>query len=84
MFNGRQLLAEWIARARVKKGEAAAQIGISASELSHLLSGRRRPTLPLAVDIEEVTGIPAASWVPTKRGKSGTAKKPPMKSAALA
>lgn len=83
MENGRHLLAAWIERAKLKKGVAATRIGISASEVSHLLSGRRRPTLPLAVTIEEVTGIPAASWVPTARGKSARPRKPQMKTAAF-
>lgn len=87
MAHGRQLFADWVARVGrhgVNKGQAAARIGISGSELSHLLSGRRRPTLALAATIQDETGIPATSWVPSRRGKSGNGKKGQLKSAALA
>lgn len=35
----------------------AAQLGISRSYLSMILSGQRRPSLPLAVKLEEMTGV---------------------------
>jgi len=42
----------------------ADQLGISASYLSLLESGKKRPSLDLAFRIERLTGgaVPAASW----------------------
>lgn len=84
MSNGPKLLADWIERAKLSKGEAASRIGISRPFMSHILGGHRRPTLPNAVKIEEVTGIPVASWVPLRRGKSGKARKGSVNSPVLA
>lgn len=47
---------------RLTKSEIARKIGITPSEYSDLLSGRRRPTLDRAVDIEERIGVPAHWW----------------------
>lgn len=84
MVHGRHLLADWIARSGLQKRHVAERIGISPSEVSHLLSGRRGPTLALAIDIHRETGIPPASWVPTARGRMGKPRKAHMKSSALA
>jgi plasmid maintenance system antidote protein VapI len=84
MVAGREQLAAWIKRAKVKKGDAAELIGISRSFMSHILGGHRRPTLPNAVKIQEVTGIPVEAWVPTGRGKSARTRKPQQKQPVLA
>lgn len=84
MVEGRKQLADWIKRSKLQKQEAAQLIGISAGFLSHLLGGHRLPTLPSAVNIEEATGIPVASWAPRRRGKAVRAVKPQPNSASLA
>ena len=45
----------------------AAQLGISPSHLSEIVSGRKRPSLDVAFDIERATGgmVPVQSWGPT-------------------
>jgi len=70
MLSGREQLLAWIARAKLQKGQAAALLGMTASGLSKIIGGTRLPTLPTAVRIEGVTGIPVASWVPHRRGRS--------------
>lgn len=68
MVEGRIQLRAWIDRAKLQDQEAAQLIGISRPFMSHILNGHRRPTLPIAVKIEETTGIVVASWVPMTRG----------------
>ncbi|MCR9236181.1 MAG: helix-turn-helix domain-containing protein [Alphaproteobacteria bacterium] len=45
--------------------DVSRQLGVSQAYLSQLLSGQRRPSLELAVRIEQMTGgtVPASSWV---------------------
>jgi len=45
--------------------DVAQKLGVSQAYLSQLLSGQRRPSLELAVHIEQMTGgaVPATSWV---------------------
>jgi transcriptional regulator with XRE-family HTH domain len=50
--------------------EAAVVLEIDRSFLSQLLAGKRLPSLPNAVHIEQVTGVPVAAWVPTAIGKA--------------
>jgi DNA-binding transcriptional regulator YdaS (Cro superfamily) len=49
-----------------RKGDFAKRIGVSSAYLSQLLSGKRTPSLEVAVKIERETGgaVLAASWVP--------------------
>lgn len=49
------------------KTELAAEAGISLGQLRHLATGRRRPTLAQAVQIEDTIGIPVRSWVARTR-----------------
>ena len=62
-------LAQWIARGRLLQQEAAEIIGLDPTELSHLLTRRRRPGLKSAVKIEEHTGILARAWVSSPSDK---------------
>lgn len=71
---GRERLAEYRDRYGYKQYELAELLGIDDAYLSQLLSGKRRPGLPIAVRIEERTGIPAKSWLLTARGKSSKQK----------
>lgn len=40
----------------------AAQLGISKSHMSMILSGQRRPSLTLALKLEELTGVPVREF----------------------
>jgi len=64
MQTGRERLRQWIDRSKVNQLEAAALIGIDHTQLSHILTGRRRPGLDTAVKIEQATGIVVEAWVP--------------------
>jgi transcriptional regulator with XRE-family HTH domain len=46
----------------------AKQLGISPGYLSQIRSGKRRPSLDTAFDIEDATGIPARSFRSRRRG----------------
>lgn len=50
-----------------RQRDLADALGISQPHLSLLLAGRKRPSLDLAVRIEQVTkgAVPATSWVET-------------------
>jgi len=54
-------LAEWVATCGKTQGEIASTLGISEGHLSHLIYGGRQPSLPLAVRISELTGVPIES-----------------------
>ncbi len=43
--------------------EKLTSIGISKSHASEILSGRKRPSLELAVNIEREFGIPPSRWI---------------------
>lgn len=68
--HGRERLAAYIRRSRQKQYEVAAELQITESYLSQVLSGRRRPGLDIAVRIEAATGIPVVAWAAKKRAKS--------------
>jgi hypothetical protein len=59
------LRLETITQARGIKARFAAAAGLSAVELSHLLSGRRAATLRQAVSISDITAgaVPVRSWL---------------------
>jgi transcriptional regulator with XRE-family HTH domain len=40
----------------------AGQLGISKSHMSQILSGQRRPSLTLALRLEELTGVPVRDF----------------------
>jgi transcriptional regulator with XRE-family HTH domain len=63
-------LREYRAKHYDKAYEMAAEIHITEAQLSQILNGKRRPGLDIAVRIEDVTGIPARSWVDSPVGKS--------------
>lgn len=65
---GRERLADYRDRSRLKQYELAELLQITDAYLSQLLSGVRRPSLTIAVRIENTTGVPAESWLLTKRG----------------
>lgn len=66
---GCRLLAGHIQRGWATHKAFAEASGISPTMLSHILSGRRRPTLDAAFAIEEASGgvVPAPVWRETER-----------------
>lgn len=62
MQSGRERLAAYRDRSRLKQTELATLLGMTDSYLSQVLSGRRRPGLDTALRIEEQTGVPVESW----------------------
>ena len=62
---GRAQLAEWIERRYPTQREAARKIGIDPTQLSQVLTGKRRPGLDNAVRIWRETGISVVAWVPS-------------------
>jgi transcriptional regulator with XRE-family HTH domain len=65
MQNGRERLAAYRHRSRMRQNELADLLGLTDSYLSQILSGRRRPGLDIAVRIETLTGVPVESWADT-------------------
>ncbi len=63
-LSGRERLAQWIERSKLNQTEAAQIIGIDPTQLSQILTGKRRPGLDNAVKIEAKTGIVVEAWVP--------------------
>lgn len=68
---GRERLADYIDRSRLKQYELADILRIHETTLSQLLHGKRRPGLDIALRIEAETGVPALSWSENPRGGSG-------------
>lgn len=66
--SGRERLAAYIERHFDNQYEFARLLKITEAYLSQILSGRRRPSLPILSEIEDITGIPMRAWVPTRRG----------------
>jgi plasmid maintenance system antidote protein VapI len=69
-MTGPQLLKGWLKRCEYEQQEGAAFLGIHPSLMSMFVRGKRRPPLETAVHIERKTGIPAASWVSSRRDKT--------------
>jgi DNA-binding XRE family transcriptional regulator len=64
---GRERLREWLEQetnddASHNQTWLADQLGISSQHVNQILSGVRRPSLPLARDIEQLTRIPASEF----------------------
>lgn len=70
-----QQLRDWIDRRGFNQVEAADRLGMTEGFISFLLNGHRRPSLAMAVKIEESTGIPASAWVKSARHTSKKARK---------
>lgn len=71
MKSGPELLLQWIERMGFDTHmDAAVALGFHFSFISHLLAGRRRPSLNNAVKIERISGIPVAAWAPASFGRS--------------
>lgn len=64
------MLANIILQSGSTRAAWAERLGISASYLSDILNGKKRPSLELAVRIESATAgaVTPASWVPDAEG----------------
>lgn len=60
--NGRRLLADWLKTTTESKTETAEGLGMSVEQLRHIETGRRTPTLPQAIVLEDKLLIPIRSW----------------------
>lgn len=56
-------LSAYMKRTSTTHAALAKKLGISRSYVTLLIAGERQPSLPLAVNIERVTGVPASSLV---------------------
>lgn len=59
---GSELLRDWMDRRGVTLNQMAELLSIDFTFVSKLANGTRRPSLKLAVEIENVTGISIRSW----------------------
>lgn len=62
MVAGHKMLRDWLKRTERKGREVADSLGITHGYLSQLLHGVRRPSVDVALRIQETTGISVASW----------------------
>jgi plasmid maintenance system antidote protein VapI len=69
MKSGRQLLAEYQRRTERNQRQLAHYLKLAEPTMSHFLTGYRRPGLVVAMRIEELTGVPARSWLLKRSGK---------------
>lgn len=76
MNTGRRLLRAWLDRSRKQQKDLAAELGITDSYLSQVLSGIRRPKLEILIRIESVTGVPVSSWADTRVSDSDEPSEP--------
>ena len=52
--------------------DAAREMGMHKTHVNQILSGRRNPGLLNANRIEQLTGIPASAWLPTRGASDAT------------
>ena len=60
--HGRRLLARAIKGFDGSRTEFAAAIEMSVEQLRHIEAGRRQPTLPQSIQLEDTYEIPIRSW----------------------
>lgn len=68
MADTRTAIAEWFERSGYTQRKAAGLLGITEQHMSHLVAGRRQASLPLAVKISELTGIPVSALIVERPG----------------
>jgi transcriptional regulator with XRE-family HTH domain len=61
-INLRSRVRATLKRRRRNQGWLAEQVGISEPHLSRILTGKRTPSLPIAVKLEAATGVPARDF----------------------
>lgn len=68
MESGAVQFKDWMARRQVNQRQAAKMLGWHWTVLWKILSGRRRPTITRAIQIQQLTGISVEAWLPTNVG----------------
>lgn len=81
MQSGREQLAAWLRRSKLLQRELAVRLSLTDSHLSQILSGVRRPGLPIVARIEDVCGVPMRSWLLKAGGKPAKPRKSPSNNA---
>lgn len=61
------MLKEWRKRAKINLADLASRCGVSEGSMSRIERGEQTPSLPIAVKLEEITGIPAREFLPAER-----------------
>jgi transcriptional regulator with XRE-family HTH domain len=72
MHRGPKQFRDWMRRREFNQSDAAKHFGWHESVISQYLTGERRPNLENAIQIEELTGIPAKSWLSSEDDESDT------------
>lgn len=70
---GPEQFRDWIDRRRFTQRDAAKYFGWNEAYISRILSGKHRPGLSLAIQIERATGIPVEAWPDSDLVDSGKA-----------
>lgn len=60
--DGPSQLREWIARRKLTQAAAADVIGVKAIYLWRWMAGRGKPSLGMALRLQDATGISARAW----------------------
>jgi transcriptional regulator with XRE-family HTH domain len=58
-----EMLRDWLAREERSQRWLAERVGATQTSVSAWAAGHRPPSLGAALDIEEITGIPARAWL---------------------
>lgn len=61
-----EALAAWLDRSRMTQRELAELAGISEAMVSRILSGQNTPSLPVALRLAELTGVPIKQFASRK------------------
>lgn len=61
-MSGPQQLRAWRKRQKISQHRLAAQIGCAGQVICLYESGRTKPSLDRAIEIERITGIPCQAW----------------------
>lgn len=66
MQSGPEQLKDWMRRRGFNQADAARYLQFDEPYISVLLSGKRTPGLPNAIQLERFTGIPVEAWASTE------------------
>ena len=53
----------WLARSGRTQSALAAELGVSTAYIAMIVSGKRTPSLAIAKELSELTGIPATDFI---------------------
>lgn len=60
-------LRGWLKASRRSQRSLAKELGVSPAYIAMILAGARTPSLPVAKQLQDVTGIPATEFIPPKQ-----------------